>query len=162
LASLERAASLAKTDGNIAIELASVRHEAGIEAFKKGDYASAGRLFAAAEAGGAGRGSKLLLAGAQANAGDLELSEKQCRNLLVYMKQSEDAAREFLIAHDMEPEKAGPLLAAAAALMTSRNYEGARKVLVERLPRVSEPGFARLALGEVLLYEDRTDESAET
>jgi tetratricopeptide (TPR) repeat protein len=82
LAALERAAQLARSDRSIGVQLAVLRHEAGVKAFQRGDFAGAQRLFAAAEAGGAGRGSRLLLAGAQANAGELDLSEKECRKLI--------------------------------------------------------------------------------
>jgi tetratricopeptide (TPR) repeat protein len=86
LDAMERAAKLSR-DGtpptsDLALDLAALRYEAGKRAFAKGDYSAAQRLLAAAEAGGAGRGAKFLLAGAHANAGELDVSEKECRKLL--------------------------------------------------------------------------------
>ena len=91
LAAMEGAAKLAPQDASLALDLALLRHEAGIKAFQKGDFASAQRLFSLAEQGGARRGSRLLLAGAQANAGALDLSEKELRKLLADEPRSQVA-----------------------------------------------------------------------
>lgn len=283
LAALERAAKIDRSDRSIHLELATLRHEAGIQAFQKGDFASAQRLFAAAEAGGAGRGSRLFLAGAQANAGEFEMSEKECRRLLddepsnpaaihllaqlllrrasketldetetlyrralkvdpsdllakigigtvrfergdfpgaleefkgvypqtdgapslamaiaqcmalmndsagaasfldaeiqarpksdamhhlkgdflVHQHQPLDASREFMTAFALNPDNHGALLAAAAALMDARDFDGARRLLTENLPKVKEPGIVNLALGEALLRSGREAEAGD-
>jgi tetratricopeptide (TPR) repeat protein len=283
VAALEKAAQLAPGDRAIGLELAVLRHEAGIKAFQRGDFAGAQRLFAAAEAGGAGRGSRLLLAGSQANAGDLELSEKETRKLLadeprnqaalhllaqivlkkssrealdeaealyrrlleidpsdllaklgigtvryqrgefrtaldvfreiypktngapsvaivmaqcmtllndsagaaefldgevkarpdsdvmhhmkgdflMHVRQPQDAVREFTTAFKLNPDNFGALLAASAALMELRDWDGAKKLLTESLPLVKAPGFVRLALGEVLMRSGRDAEAGD-
>ncbi len=283
LVSLERAAKIDRGDRAIGLELATLRHEAGIKAFEKGDFASAQRLFAAAEEGGAGRGARLLLAGAQANAGEFELSEKECRKLLadeptnpaaihllaqlllrrasketldetetlyrralavdptdllakigigtvrfergdfpgallayrevyprtdgapslamaiaqcmalmndsagasefldseikarpksdamrhlkgdflIHLRQPADAAREFTAAFSLNHENHGALLAAAAALMEAKDFDAARKLLTENVPKVKQPGIVQVALGEVLMRSGREAEAAD-
>lgn len=281
---LERAVELGRGDRGIALELATLRHDAGVKAFERGDFASAKRLFAAAEAGGAGRGSRLFLAGAQANAGELELSEKECRRVLeetpghaaamhllaqillrkgtkdvldeveslyrariaadgsdllaalglgtvkfqrgdfrgalatlrefyprtngaptvamaiaqcmallndsagavefldgeikahpdsagmhhlkgdflVHVRQHQDAVKSFLRAFELDNDNHVAVLAAAAALLEARDPDGARRILVERLPRVKAPGLLHLAIGETLLAQNREDEAGES
>ncbi len=79
---LERAVRLAPQNEEMRLELAIVLHELGLGAFQRGDYDAARELLARAEEGGARRGSRLLLAGAHANARQFDLSEKECRRLV--------------------------------------------------------------------------------
>jgi tetratricopeptide (TPR) repeat protein len=283
IASMERAARIAKSDATIAVELAMLQQDAGTKAMERGDYAAAQRLFTAAEAGGAGRGARVLLSAAHFDAGAIEPAERELRKILeeepdnlfalqvlamtlirkgtrevldevealyrrvlelkpddftaklgvaltryergdftsalgslralypktdgspiiamaiaqcmaalndasgaaafldaeiqahpksdalhhlkgdflVHLKQPLDAVREFRIAYDMNPDNVGALLAAAAALMQGRDHEGARKLLVEKLPSSKTPGPVRLALGEALLYLGRLEEGGD-
>jgi tetratricopeptide (TPR) repeat protein len=283
IAATERAARIKKGDATIRLELALMQQDAGAKAMEKGDYASAKRLFTAAEQGGAGRGARVLLSAAHFDAGDVELSEKELRailaeepdnlyalqvlamaligrgnrqvldevesiyrrvlelkpddftaklgialvryergsfrdalealralypktdadptlamtiaqcmaalndasgavrfldaeiqahpksdalhhlkgDFLVHLKQPLDAVREYRVAYDMNPENLGALLAAAAALMQGRDYEGARKLLVEKLPTASAPAPVHLAIGETLLLSGRLDEGGD-
>jgi tetratricopeptide (TPR) repeat protein len=82
-------------------------------------------------------------------------------DFLVNQRLEGDAVREFVTAYDLDPENTGALLAAAAALMDTRNYDAARKLLTEKLPSAKEPGLVHLALGEILLATNRVDEGAE-
>jgi tetratricopeptide (TPR) repeat protein len=283
VAATERAARIAKNDPTIALELALMQQDAGAKAMEKGDYESAKRLFTAAEAGGAGRGARVLLSAAHFDSGDLELSEKELRRILdeepdnlyalqvlamalirkgtrqvldevealyrrvldkkpedftaklgialvryergnfrdalealralypktdgsptlamtiaqcmaalddaagaaqfldaeikahptsdamhhlkgdflVHLRQPLDAVREYRIAFDMNPDNLGALLAAAAALMQGRDFDGARKLLVEKLPTVKTPAPVHLAIGETLLLAGRLDEGGD-
>lgn len=66
----------------VRVRLAAVQYELGLQKFRDGDFEAARALFAQAEAGGALQGNRILLAGAHANAGRLDVSERQCRELL--------------------------------------------------------------------------------
>lgn len=82
LAPLERASRLRPRDAALRLELAHLQHELGSKAFAKGDYAAARALLARADEGGARQGSRFLLAGAAANLGQFDLSERECRAAL--------------------------------------------------------------------------------
>lgn len=82
LAPLEKAVRLAPRDDAARIELAKLHYELGVAAFRNGDFEAARQLFARADAGGSGQSAKLLMAGAAANAGKLDVSESEVRALL--------------------------------------------------------------------------------
>src|SRR5207247_1845919 len=82
-------------------------------------------------------------------------------DLLVHLKLPLDAVREYRVAYEMNKDDLGALLAAAAALMDGRDYEGARKLLVEKLPTSPDPAALHLAIGETLLRQGKLEEGGE-
>jgi len=283
VAAVERAARLKRGDSEIALDLAMMQQDAGAKAMERGDFASAQRLFAAAETGGAGRGARVLLSAAHFDAGEIEPAEKELRailaedpknlyalqvlamvvirkgskgvldevesiyrrildlkpddftaklgialtryergdfpgaleslralypktdgspliamaiaqcmsalndatgavgfldgeikahpksdvlhhlkaDFLVHLRQPLDAVPDYRAAYEMNPDDLGALLAAAAALMQGRDYDGARRMLVEKLPTSKEPAALHLAIGEALLLSGKLEEGGD-
>lgn len=281
---LEKAARLSPGDATMRLDLAALHFDLGVKAFQRGDFEAARQLFARADAGGVENGAKLFVAGAAANAGNLDVSEAECRALLesdpkhrgarqllatlllrkgtkealaeaydlyrailaaepedlmaalgigtvkffqgfpkealadllrvyprtngsadvalaicrchaaagdlksavefldaesaarpehygfpqlkgdflVKLRQYEPAVEAYLEASRRAPKMAGPVLAAASALIQMNRMEDARKLLVERQPGSSEPALFSVALGDVLAHMDRLEEAQES
>ncbi len=81
-APLVKAAQLDPESMVIRLELSAVRYRMGVIAFQAGDFERATALFESANRGAGRESGGFLVAGAQANSGQLERSAKACRELL--------------------------------------------------------------------------------
>jgi tetratricopeptide (TPR) repeat protein len=82
-------------------------------------------------------------------------------DFLAANKQWDAAATCFVRAYDMNPDDDVALLAGAAAMLAAHDYEGARRMLVERIPKAVRPALLHLALGDVLTKMKRFDEASD-